>query len=145
MNDKPARLLRVRRAITLLGVLTGAFAAVLWARSYTWQDTITAPIPGLGGGFEINSVHGQVNLFGRAGGDPWPLSASTVDRLAALLGCINVYDFSFSVPHWCLILGAAAIAPVTSHGMRFQFSMRTLLTAMTLAALVLGLAMASLS
>ena len=93
----------LRIAVTVLSLTAGGLLVSLWLRSSGTQDTFMSPIPGLGGGFEVNSLHGRIDVMGRIRRERWPVRIYSMNELAAMLGCTNRYDFSAAVPHCCLI------------------------------------------
>jgi hypothetical protein len=137
----------------------------LWVRSYWWRDEIIGHISETRL-VECNSVSGTLAL----GTSVWPsLPPPYTDYVPWKVGSFRVdeegetwfagerlnsnWEFYLAVPpnqesavfapHWFLVLLAAAlaIAPWIKE-LKWRFSLRTLLLAMTLVAIVLGLAMA---
>lgn len=132
----------VRTVVTGLGVTAAVLLAALWVHSASWKDTFIGPIPLAGGGFEAESLHGQVVVVGRVQEELWwPARVYSVSDTLPDFGCSNTYHFQFRLPHWCLVSMAGAIAAVP--WIRLQYSLRTMLIVMTLVAVVLGVRAAS--
>lgn len=164
----PARLPAVRSTATLLaylrivvsalGGITCLLLVVLWVRSYSGEDVIRLSIPGIPR-IRINSVPSRVYVTlssePRGVGGFWTTHRWNGDGSAAvtltqrvstrhenLLG-FGVRQRSgrnvLHVPHWFLVITAAAIAAAPWIRSRLHFSLRTLLLAVTLLAVLLGL------
>jgi hypothetical protein len=130
----------LRIAVTAAGVAGGALVAALSVRSHGMRDVLMTPVAGLNGGIEAISWQGQISVLGRfrTAGGPFPLrfySTSYPDE-----GCIDRYEFAVDLPHWNLAVAALGIAFVP--WLRWQYRLRTLLIGMTVASLLLGLAVA---
>ena len=115
---------------------------VLWVRSYWWNDLLVHQ----GDRFaEIGSCHGAICAIyhdlhmGRAGVDDWVYVNVPAHRMPpGFYWYMSSNQISVTVPHWFPILicsGLAAISWVSQ-----LFSLRTLVIATTLVAVVLGLA-----
>jgi hypothetical protein len=112
---------------------------VLWVRSYWWEDQALVPRPG-GTVIVLGSGHGQLAL-GRVANNfltEWIL-------LQEKAGYYNQTYLSGSsgywqVPHWIPML-CTAVSSVLPwiRQLKWRFSLRTLLIATTLVAVVLGL------
>ena len=126
---------------------------VLWVRSYHFDDMVDGPLKGGKAAF-VQSRAGRI-MFGMGPlyhDDPWQWRVSGrfkhVDQVMAgtykdeFLGFqveIGTRIF-FHVPHWFGILLFASVATVAAAPwIRPRFSLRTLLIATTLVAVVLGL------
>jgi hypothetical protein len=130
------------------GVVALSFV-VLWARSYWWWDELRVPDPFRA---KANTAYGLLTAdIGPASNtnNEWLLQATSVDilirRRILHQGFSHLYRFEASknwvcVPLWCMVLIPAAlgVGPWLSF-LRWRFSLRTLLIATTLIAVVLGL------
>ena len=118
----------------------------LWVRSYRWGDKLEFPIPATHG-LVINSANGRV-LAAIIGTDS-PVTVKGVifsryQRPDYQLGnsdtpfeLLSEYsEYGVIVPHWFLISLCAVAA--TLPWLPYRFSLRSLLTATTLVAVVLG-------
>ncbi len=133
--------------------LAAVLLIVLWVRSYWIWDSVDAPI--YPHGFSLNSDSGQLTLQGGVSDCPikdWshfavpsnifesfatgPQAITVSGRKMTFSSCATEFPCIFSVPHWLAALPFAtvAIAPWVR-----RFSLRTLLIATTLVAVVLGL------
>lgn len=132
-------------ASTFFALLTIAIC-VLWARSY-WQFNIVLWRLQDGAPYQVTSAAGQLIIF-RFQPSPsifWPTFhvISTTESMhgpkcrygATNFGSIVSINFPYVVPTSLLLLTAVA----TSMRLRLRFSLRTLLIATTLVALMLGL------
>jgi hypothetical protein len=128
---------------------------VLWVRSYWRTDSMTLWKASPSRFAYIQSVAGRLNFCKdvMSPGEPrfqtLPLDESSTGFIRALRRCENrfgfgeISDWSLSaviVPYWFLVLASMAItaAPWITL-IRFRFSLRTMLIATTLIAVVLGL------
>jgi hypothetical protein len=152
------RFRKLRIAFSATCLIACALLIVLWVRSYWWRDMIDARHPHFGSAY-IASLQGKLRIsvfrehrqrrddFGR-----WGVNSAPADRMAAdlerspmpkrerALGfeIVNYWNpFAFAIPFWFLVplVGTIAVAP----WLRLRFRLRTLLIAMTLVAVVLGL------
>jgi hypothetical protein len=118
---------------------------VLWVRSRYTYDGINGPLPG--SGFLIMSRSGGLGIAIHrekwAGG--WTLFALRPREVKlpyhTVLGFVEYMEdsqvYRLRLPYWCLILISVAFAAVP--WIHWRFSLRTLLIATTLVAVVLGL------
>jgi hypothetical protein len=120
----------------------------LWVRSYWWVDQILGPV--FGKRFAAGSMPGAL-VMGISSDRPisWRLGSNHSDEWLRLgdypsriWGMFHFEHFSFVAPYWFLILLTAAIAAAPWLRWPKRFSLRTLLIAMTLVAVVLGLIVA---
>jgi hypothetical protein len=140
----------------LLSVSCGITCVLLigfWVRSYSSWEQLHGPVPGLGG-IVINSVEGLMS-FGAGsfvGVDSWSIQnvpASEPGRRLLFRDALG-YDpwsgfgiatsmnrFVAFAPHWFLVLMSAIAA--ASPWIRWRFSLRTLLVAITFLAVLLGI------
>ena len=145
-------------------VAWGVVAVVLcvfWVRSYWWRDMAFARNPDVGSTYAA-SLQGKLRIgfyrehrnspadFSRWGVNVAPaaemalsLERSPMPKRRRALGfeLVNYWNpFAFAIPFWFLVLflGATAAAPWIRWSNRF--SLRTLLIAITLVAVLLGLA-----
>ena len=143
--NKQTAIRRARIAVSVFfGVLTVAFA-VLWARSYWRYNALFVPQPHL----EIQSIYGVLWAY-----DPGPdfkisnwylsdrdtasLEKSQIFPSVKSLGTFHLYP-TLAVPYWFLALIAAAFGVIPWLLWSNRFSLRTMLIATTLIAVVLGL------
>jgi hypothetical protein len=114
---------------------------VLWVRSYSWVDTAGGPIYA-DYEFGVSSLFGTVGISVAKNNSAWGLITQPMDELwgnsSRIWGKFICKSDTIAAPHWCLILlsGTLASAP----WVRSRFSLRSLLIATTLIAVVLGLA-----
>jgi hypothetical protein len=105
--------------------LAAVLLVVLWVRSYSVVDRTRAPT--LNGSALIISGHGRVGVY-------WSHYKNH--------GLNEVWSSSLLVPFWFLVSAAALFAAVPWIEWPKRFTLRTLLIAMTLVAVVLGLIVA---
>jgi hypothetical protein len=129
----------LRIALTALSLMTCVLLIVLWVRSYSWIDSAT-----LFGKYSVASFRGDI-LFNRpmvltySGPTPPRLSPPRygISSIPAGQSGLIVFESGWAIPHWLSILPMIAIG--MSSWFRWRFSLRTLLIAMTLVAVGLGL------
>jgi hypothetical protein len=109
----------------------------LWVRSYWWEDTISYKKLG------VLSNRGTL-YFGRddvLATSAWSMASDPATYKSELpqgIGWVNdPFWFFIYSPHYIIVVMSAAIAVLP--WLRWRFSLRTLLIAMTLVAVVLGL------
>jgi hypothetical protein len=121
---------------------------VLWVRSYTWADDLIIRLPG-SREFVIHSMQGSTAWYRASGLPPARavvIESESVERLTDgtstraswfndLLD-LQVLRRPVLLPHWIFILGISALSIVP--WLRYRFSLRTLLIATTLVAVLLG-------
>ena len=126
---------------------------VMWVRSFWWLDSVNLPLWGYNL-TSVGTVSGTVGItFGRAKCDLSFVTIPTDDYsklrssnnllpVSPVFGCISRggYGFEMFIPDWFLLIAgvAMAAAPWTRHR-SWRFSLRTMLIATTLIAVVLGL------
>jgi hypothetical protein len=144
------RFRKLRIAWTVFWGLACILLIVLWVRSHAIRDSAFWPKNKFG--MEINSMKGHAVLF--VVFQPFPNEQTKVlhekitpnDELRVKRGILGfLYDpevdrFSVHVPFWFLALTLAAVAAAPWIRWSRRFTLRTLLIATTLVALVLGLA-----
>jgi hypothetical protein len=124
---------------------------VLWVRSYTRRDRWETPANSTT--VSVESTLGRVSVFHAPGDGTWTWHKSTEPDDTYLFGAekeqawhtgfagFAVYTTfghrTFRVPHWFFVLVSALAA--AAPWIRWRFSLRTLLVAATLVAVVLGL------
>jgi hypothetical protein len=132
---------------------------VLWVRSYWWNDMAYCPLNSTPRMLSVFSLRGRILIAAHVpvddddlmkSRDPaWGWEPQYVGNLVPLEDeeekprplfefRILLNGIHIEFPHWFAILIAVAVAVAT--WIRFRFSLRTLLIAMTLVAVVLGLA-----
>ena len=141
---------RLRIAASVFFALVTVSLCVLWVRSYWWVDDISFPITQTRGGW-LASNSGQVSFALTTRISPVPQTAEWEsyesqwgrgrleredDAYAFVFGKWN--SWTIWGPHWMAIFIVLAFGTVP--WIRFRrFSLRTILTVMTLVAVVLGL------
>ena len=126
--------------------LAAVLLILLWVRSYYWNDVQKIHVQGRK--FAVQSVTGRV-CFARGRNTVSFHQKIADDRLCKLVReGENVFgyrfrpdphstDFHLQLPHWWLVLIAATLA--AAPWLPWRFSLRTLLIATALVAVVLGL------
>jgi hypothetical protein len=124
---------------------------VLWARSYYGEDRASGHISSVG--IRFYSSRGWIvcfknNAIGQ-GQYPWSIALGQDYWLApsdSRLGFSLPVDFlggsatsHISMPHWVIVLALMVLASIPWIGWKWRFSLRTLLIATTLVAVLLGL------
>jgi hypothetical protein len=123
---------------------------VLWVRSYSWVDTVYVNI-GVKA-FKIESAKGSLILIHNPNG-PWGISSQTLDEWSSRRESLQMFMRSMyqkknapspvatfaTLPHWFPVLLSAVFAAVPWIRWSTRFTLRTLLIATTLVAMVLGL------
>jgi hypothetical protein len=135
----------LRIAVTALGLMACVLLVALWVRSFTWCDAKFVQIGRFQ--YDVTSLRGCI-VFGRAvlQGNA-KLTSASIPAAHASLGDLRepyfwfaarkgVSGFCIVLPMWFPILMAVGIA--SAPWIR-RFSLRTLLIATTLVAVVLGL------
>lgn len=144
--DRPQLIRRLRIAASVFFALLTAAICVLWVRSYWWSDTIHFSAGHSSGGLseshtgDIVVVHSDVPddwlwisepVYPMLSEPPWDTWEFTVDD-----GMTTI-----RFPHWFPALAFGILAASLWIPLRYfaRFSLRTLLIATTLVAVVLGL------
>ena len=148
------RFRKLRIAWSVVCGLAAVLLCVLWVRSYWWLDVASGPRLS-GRNCVLASVHGKV-LFGSEPEDatsPWKLESTYIDDAAVwgvngkksyvpyslrIFGRFAVSDGVVYLPYWFVSSVISVIISSPWLPLR-RFSLRTLLIAMTLVAVVLGL------
>jgi hypothetical protein len=133
--------------------LLAVLLVVLWVRSYWTYDQLSV-LQGNGGWSVVVSARGQMRWGNNYFGDydsSWSVVSKSVNNPALITGeCLDYptipsyrglilrddYNHTY-VPHWYAIFAFGTLASIP--WLRWRFSLRTLLIAMTLVAAVLGL------
>jgi hypothetical protein len=139
---------KLRIAWSMVWGIAAVLIVVLWVRSYWWMDTFMRPIQT--GTIRLQSGCGQVCAAVltqdlAATSHHWILQTQPTDigsnhGWLVLLPFVDRKTPGFAgifLPHWHLVVISAALAVLP--WMRWRFSLRTLLIATTLVAVVLGL------
>jgi hypothetical protein len=146
------RFRKLRIAWSVFWGLACLLLMVLWVRSYFFADTVYGEIPPVLS-FTLNSYDGQLSLEHRPKNQPWGVSTQSTGERQKRIKLLRDFEaashWPFSskavpnpaiirLPHSLLAIlaaGLVAVPWVTPH-----FSIRTLLIATMLVAVVLGLA-----
>jgi len=123
----------------------------LWVRSYWWDDSISHPESGYLPNVYASTTGNLTLNWDASSGDPeWRFWSKAITKDdSGRLGEQSFFENRFrwrggacayvSFPHWSAILICATLAAVPELRWSKRFSLRTLLIAMTLVAMVLGL------
>jgi hypothetical protein len=128
--------------------IAGVLIILLWVRSYWWLDMVD-----VSNWYEIDSFYGQILIFNYDSsismGAPWsyfsfenlPEGGRATDTTLGFKTAVTPAGKSILFPDWfpILLLAFLGFAPWSRHW-NSRFSLRTLLIATTLVAMVLGLA-----
>jgi hypothetical protein len=151
---------RLRIAVSVFFAVAAVLLCVLWVRSYWWRDRIVIPLTAART-LRVDSDHGkfQFETYGKGMGE-WYLSLTAIahteisaawksftsspepqDRQQWRWEETHTGRFFVYVPHWFLVLLTASIAIITAAApwIGRHFSRRTMLIAVTLLAVLLGL------
>jgi hypothetical protein len=138
------RLVRLLRIGWSAGwVITCLLLIAMWVRSYWQWDSPSAWSKQVGLVAQINSTEGQIQLVvyqypTTPGLSEWPTDSASVKKPAFRAHWLaNPPGISAYAPHWFPVLLFATFA--AAPWLRWRFSLRTLLIATTLVAVVLGL------
>jgi hypothetical protein len=140
------RFRKLRIAWSVAWGLMAVLLIALWARSYTWGDRVWGRFSDATG-FVLSSYEGRIQLFleRNLGIFPWRIVyAEPVDRIGprnyfpAIEFPLSRFASFWAVPYWLLLAVFSTLAAVPR--LRWRFTLRTLLIATTLVAVVLGLA-----
>jgi hypothetical protein len=150
---------RIPLSIICLALLVGT--VVLWVRSPRWMDACSCKYSsGNGRYIFLSTFHGGVRFSTTEGLDPFSsmefhsfkidddfmrrnvVTAQPNFRVLGFQGYIKPSHFSIVVPFWFLtvMFGAIAGLPWYLRRLHFKFSLRTMLIATTVVALILGAA-----
>ncbi len=142
---------RLRIAVSIFFAVPAVLLCVLWVRSYWWYDALQVPIShsknlfgsSAAGGLAFDTLLvGNVRPFG------WQaILLSDVFASAHPKPPLKLFPSFFRfgpddvfVPHWFLVIVSTAIATLPWLHWSNRFSLRNMLIATTLLAVVLGLA-----
>jgi hypothetical protein len=142
---------KLRIAFSATCLIACVLLIALWVRSYWWFDLLMRHITTTCG---VTVISARARIWFSAGGmreeTQSELSSWPHDRLhdiesfaagwgfgAYMHGPPNPVQIAVKAPHWFAILALAAVA--ATPWLRWRFSLRTLLIATTLIAVVLGL------
>ena len=149
--DKQAAIRRVRIAVSVFfGVLTVALC-VLWVRSYWYVDTVSvtsksgARLRSVMSGCGVLCINDWSPAYRRWAGGVWKREIMPVqERWIARFRDTPKFQFDRSadgwgidLPYWLFVMSAGVASAMP--GMQSRFSLRTMLIATTLVAVVLGL------
>jgi hypothetical protein len=142
------RFRKLRIAWSVFCSIAGVLLIVLWVRSYWKCDVIYRINPSKAQttiGSNCGTLYVTTDIrpmrFGNATGQDWiikTLLELPPDRQHLVLWLHTTEEFQAGVSHWFIIMPAGALA--AAPWIRWRFSLRTLLIATTLVAVVLGLA-----
>src|SRR6185295_18129822 len=146
---------KLRIAWSVFWGLACVLLIVLWVRSYTIMDWCYG-LPHAGNTFHLQSAHGRAILFERQETAKWEMGSVPLKNCGQELRLPYTGSYSASmisikalggnriatVPLWPLLIGVVLAA--TAPWLRWRFSLRTLLIATTLVAVVLGLIMVAM-
>jgi hypothetical protein len=141
----------LRIAVTALSLTACVLLVALWVRSYWWSDNFMLRLPNPHV-FIIHSMYGQTDWYLSSGfkfSGTWTIEANTVARETEgiaggppswlrQLSFFRLHRRPVSFPHWVLVLLFAIFAAAPWIRWSKRFSLRTLLIATTLVAVVLG-------
>jgi hypothetical protein len=144
----------LRIAVTALSLTASVLLIALWLRSYWWHDTLWIRLT-------TNRISGMTSVAGSLGiGVGSNVFPEIADRRFLLIGRATDpfspkpgwLDFRYirhsdanmevRVPHWITVLFATTLA--AAPWLLYRFSLRTLLIATTLVAVVLGIVVAAM-
>jgi hypothetical protein len=140
---------RLRIATVSFFLMTCGLLSVLWARSYRGEDRASGHYSN-STGVRFYSSRGWVVCSKNTaqkypwsldlGGDFWLQPGDSRLQFSIPSDFFRGAAFSsISIPHSCLLVGCAAVAAISWPRKSYCFSLRSLLIAMTLIALALGL------
>jgi hypothetical protein len=146
---------KLRIAWSVFWGLAAVLLIVLWVRSYSSVDTIYTNIFGVA--FKTDSVKGSLELIRNPSG-PWGISSMSFDDWIKRRESQQAFmRFAYqrknappavrvfaTVPHWATAIWCAVVATAPWLPWSKRFTLRTLLIATTLVAVVLGLIVAVL-
>jgi hypothetical protein len=158
--DRARAIQLLRIAASAVCLIVCALFVVLWVRSYYGKDLLNGRLP-VGQGIMADSWQGRVTLVGIPISERtdfhWGLSVIPADTWLGILRYMSgemsqdrdVFGFNLKMrapldwkvasPHWFLVLLFAAFGAAPWIRWSKRFSLRTLLIATTLIAVVLGL------
>jgi hypothetical protein len=134
----------LRISVTALSLTACGLLIALWVRSYSWTDLFNINGPGLRA-FQIDSAHGVVATSTFMSDESWEWDWFSV-KPRFVPKPFRFWErngtWVVTAPHWfivatCVAIGSGVWVPVR------RFSLRTLLIATTLVAVVLGIIVAA--
>jgi hypothetical protein len=144
------RFRKLRIAFSATCLIACVLLIVLWVRSYRWEDALVWVRGSARNVFTVGSMYGWVQIMYQPGGDSDEMflppfcrlqrpPARSLKSIPSFALIANAAITLIRFPIWVLVLLVAAIG--TTSWLRFfcRFSLRTLLIATTLVAVVLGL------
>jgi len=143
------RFRKLRIAWSVFWGLAAVLLIVLWVRSLHTSDRVSGPLPG--SGFVIMSRSGGlgIGIWRRDAGEGWTLHTSPSQKANLPYKNLGFAEFMVNADmyrvrwrYWCLILISVALATASwIRRIEWRFTTRTLLIALTLVAVVLGVVM----
>ena len=147
------RFRKLRIAWSIACAIACVLLVVLWMRSYQWVEAIRLTAAPNGGAIQCLSIPGRLAIGTFKFASPWSFYRMSASEWQGVMTRSPVSDFPSPIwggrlqnsivdqvfmPYWILVLSSVVIASVP--WLRWRFSLRTLLIATTLVAVVLGLA-----
>jgi hypothetical protein len=146
------RFRKLRIAFSACCGLAAVLLLVLWVRSYWWVEGFAVPLtskyyfgaasqPGCVG-FAFHPMgqlsSSQIRRFQRFQTETWlePVRRERLPNISRVWGTFNFRRYSYIVPDWFVLISLATLAAVP--WFRWRFTLRTLLVATTLIAVLLG-------
>lgn len=150
--DRPQLIRRLRITMSVFFAVVTVTLCVLWVRSYWWREQAVL-VFSPGRYLDVQSDRGNLSTRFRDMGDQVRLPAydqktfifrswwlSTSDRTQGFGGHISRDFVCIASPYWFLVLTSATLSMFTALWRpRWNFSLRSMLIATTLVAVVLGL------
>ncbi len=142
---------RLRIAVSVFFAMLPVLVCVLWVRSYWRSDQVDFPITGHHG-VSITSVRGQMSCWRWNGGGRIQFWSQTTEEWLGHPPVVNEYfDFpphqglringgTLWIPHAFVVFLFAVLAILPCFQLSYRFSLRTLLIATAIVAILLGLA-----
>jgi hypothetical protein len=139
------RFRKLRIAWSVMWGVACVLLVVLWLQSHSWFGSLVAPSRYKSGTARIESGGGELLFTWQTHDYPrsWTITSSRITE-GPPTQLRYRWEWMFSnnyvviaCPYWALVVASAAIAPMA--WLRWRFSLRTLLIATTLVAVVLGL------
>jgi len=145
----------LRIAVTALSLTACVLLVALWVRSHYFYDDVRVPLPGMRM-FDFTSFpeHLDFHVWNDLDRNPqWEFRSLSLDELAeerielpttglGFYAWLESNYWGIRLPHWFLVLLTSTLA--TLPWLRSRFSVRTLLIATTLVAVVLGVVVAAM-
>ena len=140
-SNTPMSYRKLRIAWSVGCSITCVLLIVLWMRSYWWSDQFVASMLGrlfVGGGSQSGAFGIGVSTDSNV--QPWTWMRQPIDERKFWSWMLGVFLFrrgAVTVPYWFIVPLSATLGVLPLYHQRF--SLRTLLIATTLVAVVLGL------